>query len=98
MEQPSTQGHYTVPTISISNPKDWFIFFRFTHQAKEYLRKYREGVNRIKDKVQKMAQAEQYPHEVLKQFCNDYSLHELRDYQWNQLEVCLSTDNPPFDD
>jgi len=38
------------------------------------------------------------PDKVLKQFCSDYSLHELRDHQWNQLEVCLATDNTPFDD
>ena len=57
MEQSSTQGHYTVPEISIANSKDWFIYFRFTHQGKEYLRKYREGINRVKDKAEKMALA-----------------------------------------
>ncbi len=52
-------GTYTVPAISFSDPNDWFIYFRFTHQDKEYLRKYREGINRIKDRAQRMAQAEQ---------------------------------------
>jgi integrase len=55
----TSQGIYTVPEISISNSKDWFIYFRFTHQGKEYLRKYREGINRVKDKGQRMIQAEQ---------------------------------------
>jgi len=59
MEQKLTiAGRYTIPEISIANPKDWFIYFRFTHDGKEYLRKYREGLNRIKDKSQRMAQAE----------------------------------------
>jgi len=44
MAQTTTvKGTYTVTEISISNPKDWFIYFRFTHEGKEYLRKYREG-------------------------------------------------------
>lgn len=50
-------GTYTVPAISFSDPKDWFIYFRFTHEGKEYLRKYREGINRIKDKTERMAKA-----------------------------------------
>jgi integrase len=59
MEQkPTLPGTYTIPEISIANPKDWFIYFRFTHNGKEYLRKYREGLNRIKDKSQRMVQAE----------------------------------------
>ena len=57
-EQLTIAGAYTAPAISISDPRDWFIFFRFTHQAKEYLRKYREGINRIKDKAQRMAQVD----------------------------------------
>lgn len=60
MEQrPSKQGHYTVPELSIKDAKDWFVYFRFTQDGKEYLRKYRQGINRIKDKGQRMTQAEQ---------------------------------------
>lgn len=59
VHQLTIAGAYTVPAISFSDPKDWFIYFRFTHQDKDYLRKYRGGINRIKDKVQRTAQAEQ---------------------------------------
>jgi len=38
----------------------------------------------------------QNPSVVLTRFCNDYSLFELRDYHWNQLETCLTTDNTSF--
>ena len=63
MEQkPSFLGAYSIPEISISNSKDWFIYFRYKHDGTEYLRKYREGLNRIKDKVQRMAQAEKLCH------------------------------------
>jgi hypothetical protein len=38
MEQKLTiAGTFTVPAISISDPKDWFVYFRFTHHGKEYL-------------------------------------------------------------
>jgi integrase len=57
-EKSSGKGLYSIPEISIKDSKDWFIYFRFTHQGKDYNRKYREGINRIKDKVQRMADAE----------------------------------------
>jgi len=57
-EKSSGKGVYSIPEISIKDPNDWFIYFRFTHQGKDYNRKYREGINRIKDKVQRMAEAE----------------------------------------
>lgn len=41
---------------------------------------------------------QQNPDDVLTQFCTDYRLYELRDYQWSQLEVCLTTDNTHFSD
>jgi integrase len=59
MQQQPTQGAFTAPEISIANAKDWFIYFRFTHQGKEYLRKYREGINRIDDKRERMIKAEE---------------------------------------
>jgi hypothetical protein len=57
-EKSSGKGIYSIPEISIKDPNDWFIYFRFTHQGKDYNRKYREGINRIKDKPQRMAEAE----------------------------------------
>ena len=42
------------------------------------------------------AEEKQNPYGVLKQFCHDYHLHELRSYQWDQLAVCLTTDNAHF--
>ena len=39
---------------------------------------------------------QQNPYQVLTRFCEDYRLHELRDYQWSQLEVCLTTENTSF--
>jgi len=47
---------------SPQQPKDLFIHFRFTHTGKEYPRKYRKlaagkGINRIKDKGQRMTAA-----------------------------------------
>ncbi|MBS1603293.1 MAG: hypothetical protein JST42_11535 [Bacteroidetes bacterium] len=44
-EQLAPNGTYTAPEISIANSKDWFIYFRFYHDGKEYLRKKREGLN-----------------------------------------------------
>jgi integrase len=59
MQQQPTQGAFTAPEISIANAKDWFIYFRFTHEGKDYLRKYREGINRIDDKGERMIKAEE---------------------------------------
>lgn len=42
------KGAYSIPEISIKDPNDRFIYFRFTHQGKDYNRKYREGINRIR--------------------------------------------------
>ena len=36
------------------------------------------------------------PDRVLTQFCMDYRLHELRGYQWSEMEVCLTTENITF--
>jgi hypothetical protein len=41
MEQLISKGAFTAPEISISNPKDWFVYFRFTHDGKEYLDPFR---------------------------------------------------------
>jgi integrase len=76
MEQnPTIKGTYTIPEISISNPQDWFIYFRLTHNGKEYLRKYREGLNRIKDKSERMTQ--------VKQLCQLYK--EWLEKDWNPI-------------
>jgi integrase len=48
----------TEPKISTSNPKDWSIYFRYTHEGKPHLLKYREGINRIKNKSQRMTEAQ----------------------------------------
>jgi hypothetical protein len=74
-QQPSLTGAYTVPEISISNAKDWFIYFRYKYNGTEYLRKYREGLNRIKDKALRMAQAEK--------LCQLYK--EWLDQGWNPI-------------
>ena len=56
---PDTNGRaYTMPEISIANPKDWYIWFRYTYNGKEVPRKFRDGINRIKNKVERMIQAE----------------------------------------
>jgi len=39
---------------------------------------------------------QQNPYGVLAHFCIDYGLYEVRNHQWNQLEVCLTTDNTYF--
>jgi len=74
-KQTITKGAYTVPIISISNAKDWFIYFRFTHEGVEYLRKFREGINRIKDKAERMTAAEQ--------LCQNYT--EWLKMGWNPI-------------
>jgi integrase len=56
---------YTDPKISTSDPKDWFIYFRYTHEGKPHLKKYREGINRIKDKSQRIVEAQKLCHERL---------------------------------
>ncbi|HEV9036912.1 MAG TPA: hypothetical protein VGQ51_09830 [Puia sp.] len=38
---PDTNGRaYTMPEISTANPKDWYIWFRYTHNDKEVPRKF----------------------------------------------------------
>jgi integrase len=60
MEKHTTsKGAYTAPTLSITNAKDWFIYFRFTHEGVEYLRKFREGINRLKERAERMVAAEE---------------------------------------
>jgi len=52
-------GHpYTEPKISTSDPADWFVYFRYTYEGKPHLKKYREGINRIKHKGQRMLEAQ----------------------------------------
>jgi integrase len=53
---------YTVPQIGIDNKgtknEEWYVVFRFFHAGKWHYRKYREGINRIKDKKKKAIEAE----------------------------------------
>jgi len=57
-QQPISKGQYTVPE-SPSQTQRLVYLLPVHHQDKEYLRKYREGINRLKDKVQRMARAEE---------------------------------------
>lgn len=61
----SFQPVYTEPKISASSPKDWFIYFRFTQGGEPHLMKYREGINRIKHKGERMIQAQKLCNERL---------------------------------
>jgi integrase len=54
--QPATP--YTVPTICTTNPKEWYIFFKFFHAGKWHERKLREGINREHDKKKRKSLAE----------------------------------------
>jgi integrase len=49
---------YTVPVICTTNPKEWYVFFKFFHAGKWHERKLREGINREKDKKKRKIIAE----------------------------------------
>ncbi|MCG2614919.1 site-specific integrase [Terrimonas sp. NA20] len=52
------EGSYTDPQISTSNPKDWFVWFRFYYAGKWHpVFKLREDLNRIKNKAARMKEA-----------------------------------------
>jgi hypothetical protein len=36
------------------------------------------------------------PYLVLKKFCFDYGLFEVRQSNWDQLQTCLTTENEPY--
>jgi hypothetical protein len=36
------------------------------------------------------------PYLVLKKFCLDYGLFEVRQSNWDQLQTCLTTENVPY--
>jgi integrase len=57
MEKNASEGKYTLPKISTTDKKDWFIYFRFFHAGKWHLRKLREDLNRISDKKKRLAEA-----------------------------------------
>jgi hypothetical protein len=52
------QLQYTPPVICKTNPKDWYIYFSFTHAGKLHEYKKREGINRIQDKRERQREAE----------------------------------------
>ena len=48
---------YTTPVVGRNNndvSKDWYVFFRYKHEGRVYKFKRREGINRIKDPVEKL--------------------------------------------
>lgn len=58
---------FSIPSISTKNPKEWYVWFRFSYLGKDITRKVRGGINRIKDKASRMQKAEQ-----LRQQCEDW--------------------------
>lgn len=57
-KQTTPETPYTVPVLCTTNPKEWFVYFKFFHAGKWYERKLREGINRIKEKKQRRIEAE----------------------------------------
>lgn len=49
---------WTTPQVSTSNPKDWFIWFRFTHNGQTRPIKIRNNINRTKDLIERKIKAE----------------------------------------
>lgn len=45
--------NFTVPIISTTNPKEWYIYFEFFHAGKWHERKLRKGINRYELKERK---------------------------------------------
>jgi len=54
----TTNEPYTVPQLCAPEKSEWFIFFRYYHAGKWHLRKYREGINRIKNLKERKKEAE----------------------------------------
>lgn len=58
---------YTDPVICKHGndvTKDWYIFFRYKHEAKVYKFKRREGVNRIKDLQERLLAIEDLQYDL----------------------------------
>lgn len=52
------QQHFTQPVVCFTNPKEWYIYFKFYHNGKWHEFKKREGLNRIKNIRQRRKEAE----------------------------------------
>src|SRR6266498_3870657 len=83
------EASFTTPQVS-DKGADWFVWFRFFHGGKLHLRKYREDLNRIKDKKEKVKYAEalaEARHEWLKSGWNP-----IADPEFKALNVTKESD------
>ncbi|SHN42184.1 tyrosine-type recombinase/integrase [Chitinophaga sp. CF418] len=61
MTSPNQKTPYTTPVLcgqSEGVNSEWYVYCEYTHAGKKYPRKWREGINRIKDLKQKTIEAE----------------------------------------